>query len=120
MGNLIHSIDILNQVAAPPPSASHVGAPKASTPAPVVKPKLEINSEFQDQIEIEAAYLRCMIDDNSGLLKFNQGTTEKLCYFELSDLNIEKPYQLLDIVMLLNRYVRYVIFTILLCLLHFL
>ena len=108
VGGLIHSIDICNQVAPPPMTAPpHGGPPKSqnsSTPAPLTKPKLEISSEFQDQIEVEAAYLRCMIDDNSGLLKFNHGTTEKLCYFELSDLNIDKPYQLLDIVMLLNRY----------------
>lgn len=77
-------------------------APKATIPQPVPKVTID-NSEFPVQIEIDAAYLRCMIDDNSGLLKFNHGSTEKLCYFELSDLNIDKPYQLLDVVMLLNR-----------------
>ena len=31
------------------------------------------------------------------------GSLQKFCYFEFSDLNIEKPHQLLDIVMILNR-----------------
>ena len=59
---------------------------------------------MDDQIEIHASYLRCMIDDTSGVLKFDSGSSvEKFCYFELADLNIEKPHQLLDIVMILNR-----------------
>ena len=46
-----------------------------------------------------------MIDDNSGVLKFDSGNSgmEKFCYFELTDLNLEKQAQLLDIVMILNR-----------------
>jgi len=114
VGNLINSIELCNQVQVPKVPEAVVQTAQAINQTlkqvdtkPVISkvapPKIE-NNEFKDQqIEIDASYLRCMIDDTSGVLKYQGGTVEKLCYFELTDLNIDKPDQLLDIVMLMNR-----------------
>jgi len=97
-----HEIDICAKNEPP----RQVPAPVVQQVAPVPRPlaKVESQNTMEEQIEIHASYLRCMIDDTSGVLKFDSGgSVEKFCYFEFSDLNIEKPHQLLDIVMILNR-----------------
>ena len=44
-----------------------------------------------------------MIDDNSGILVVNKESPGKLCYFEVSDLNVDLPINVIDTVMVLNR-----------------
>ena len=44
-----------------------------------------------------------MIDDKSGILIVSDDSPDRLCYFELDDLNIDKTIDKMDIVLMMNR-----------------
>jgi hypothetical protein len=81
--------------------------PKSKVPIMSVdttKPPPIFSATESIQIDVASAHLRCMIDDTSGVLVSSSGhDPPKVCYFELEDLNIERPVDLLDVVMILNR-----------------
>ena len=52
--------------------------------------------------DVDSATLKCMITDLSGVL-YDNSNPQRLCYFELYDVNVEPPINLKDLVMILNR-----------------
>ena len=51
-------------------------------------------SRLPSEVESVTAHIRCMFDNNSGVLVVSEETPDQLCYFELDDLNVEQPIAL--------------------------
>ena len=98
----------------PPPNAvvsaaasvsANVGVPPPGVGGdfsrPVAKPIANPSADIQ--VSVSSAFLRCMITHERGILMSERDHPPKICYFEIDDLNIEKPIDLLDMTMLLNR-----------------
>ena len=62
-----------------------------------------ISNLLENQIEVYHAYIKCMIDDHSGILAISEDTPDRLCYFELDDLNVKEQVDKVDAVMMMNR-----------------
>ena len=77
----------------------HQGVPPPADFRPVAKPITNTDA----QISVSSAFLRCMISNERGILMSERDHPNKICYFEIDDLNIEKPIDVLDMTMLLNR-----------------
>ena len=53
-------------------------------------------SRLPSEVESVTAHIRCMFDNTSGVLVVSEETPERLCYFELDDLNVEQPIALVS------------------------
>ena len=60
-------------------------------------------SSLDSTVEVYKAHIKCMIDDKSGILIVSDDSPDRLCYFELDDLNIDKTIDKMDIVLMMNR-----------------
>ena len=93
----------------PPPSMPPVGVPPVGVPPPKGRDargnliEAPPSSGLQMTINVTNAFLRCMFNNTSGVMMSERDHPPKMCYFEVSDLNLEQPCDLLDMVMLLNR-----------------
>ena len=88
----------------PPPSMPPVGVPPPKgRDARGNFIEAPPSSGLQMTINVKDAFLKCMFNNTSGVMMSERDHPPKMCYFEVSDLNLEQPCDLLDMVMLLNR-----------------
>ena len=99
-------LQIDSRLGLPPPPNAVVSAAATISTNLGVPPTADSRPALADtQVSVNSAFLRCMISHERGILmsERDHGHPPKICYFEIDDLNIEKPIDVLDMTMLLNR-----------------
>ena len=99
-------LQIDSRLGLPPPPNAVVSAAATISTNLGVPPTADSRPALADtQVSVNSAFLRCMISHERGILmsERDHGHPPKICYFEIDDLNIEKPIDILDMTMLLNR-----------------